>query len=61
MSTAELIQDKDDARMYRVEAIVDDGAVEVSLFSGPNALDRAISFAGTYYEKWGDPQGLAGY
>lgn len=58
---AELIQDKNDAGTYRVEAIIDDGAVEVALFSGPNALDRAIAFAGNYYDSWGDPQGLVGY
>lgn len=59
---AELAQDKDDPNTYRVEAIDDDGGCEVAVFSGPNALERAISFAGgSYYEGWADPQGLAGY
>lgn len=59
---AELVQDKDDQRVYRVEAIDNDGGCEVALFSGPNALDRAIAFAGSdYYEGWSDPTGLAGY
>ena len=59
---AELIQDKDDSSAYRVEAINDDGGVQVAIFSGPDALGRAIIFAGSdYYESWADPQGLAGY
>jgi hypothetical protein len=62
MVKAELVQDKNDSGVYRVEAIIDDGACEVALFSGPNALERAIAFAGgNYYEAWGGPQGLAGY
>ena len=59
---ATLVQDKNDPNSYRVEAFTDDGGCEVALFSGPNALDRAIAFAGgNYYEKWSDPQALAGY
>jgi hypothetical protein len=62
---AELIQDKDDPNAYRVEAIDSDGGVEVAVFSGPNALDRAVHFAaavpGAYYEEFGDPQGLTGW
>ena len=61
-TTAELVQDKSDPNIYRVESIDDDGSVEVAIFSGPNALERAIHFAGAsnYYDTWGDPQGLAG-
>lgn len=56
---AELIQDKDDSTSYRVEAIDDDGGCQVAIFSGPDALGRAIAFAGgDYYEGWADPQGL---
>ena len=59
---ATLMQDKNDQSMYRVEAVDDDGGCEIAIFSGPNALDRAISFAGgDYYDKWHDPGGLAGY
>jgi len=59
---AELVQDKNDPTTYRVEAFDEDGGCEVSLFSGPNALDRAIIFAGSsYYDGWKDTQGLAGY
>ncbi len=35
---------------------------EVAVFTGPNALDRAIHFAGSdYYDRWADPEALAGY
>lgn len=62
MTTATLIQDKNDPTAYRVEAIDEDGGCEVAIFSGPYALDRAIAFAGgNYYSSWGDPDGLAGY
>lgn len=58
MAKAELIEDRDVPGQFRVEAIIDDGAVEVAVFSGPNALDRAIAFAGgDYYEGWADPEG----
>lgn len=58
--SAELIEDKNHAGDYRVEAIHPDGSCEVSIFSGPNALERAAVFAGSYYSKWND-HGLAGY
>lgn len=56
--TAELIQDKEDPKAYRVEYINDDGGCEVAVFSGPDALNRAATFAGTYYDDWSDPNGL---
>lgn len=57
---AELIEDKNVPGRYRVESIDDDGGCEVAIFSGPNALDRAIIFAGggSYYDGWADPQDL---
>jgi hypothetical protein len=60
---ATLIEDRDTPGQYRVEAENDDGGMEIAVFSGPNALDRAIIFAGggEYYDGWCDPQGLAGY
>ena len=60
---AELIQDKDDPASYRVEQLhpETDGRCEVAIFSGADALDRAVHFACTYYEDWADPAGLAGY
>lgn len=59
---ATLIRDRLHPNDFRVEALDDEGGIEVSIFSGPNALDRAITFAGSeYYEGWEDPDGLAGY
>jgi hypothetical protein len=59
MTTATLIEDRDTPGQYRVEAEVEDGGMEVAIFSGPNALDRAVVFAGgAYYDGWNDPQGL---
>jgi hypothetical protein len=58
---ATLKQDATDPTVYRVEATDSDGGVEVAIFSGPNALDRAIVFAGSsYYDGWSDPDNLAG-
>jgi hypothetical protein len=61
MAKCELIEDRNERGSFRVEAIVEDGAVEVAIFIGPNALDRAIHFAaavpGSYYEEWDDPEG----
>lgn len=64
MPTASLTQDKNDPSQYRVECILEDGGVEVAIFAGPNAKERAINFVSEesrYYEDWADPQGLAGY
>lgn len=54
---ATLIEDKSEPGQFRVEAEIEDGAVEVSTFSGPNAADRAVYFASTAYETWTDPEG----
>lgn len=57
---ASLVQDRDNPLVYRVEAIDDDGGVEVAIFSGPYALDRAIVFAGGgWYDGWADTEGDA--
>ena len=34
---------------WRVEREVDDGAIEVAVFSGPDAHERALTFARRYY------------
>jgi hypothetical protein len=34
---------------WRVEKIVDDGEIEVAIFGGPNARDRAIEYADWRY------------
>lgn len=61
MARAELIEDRNNPGQFRVEATVADGGIEVAIFSGPNALDRAIHFAGGgtpgWYEVWDDPEG----
>ena len=62
MTTATLITDRVVANAYRVESIDDDGGCEVAIFSGPNALDRAVIFAGAvggYYDGYADPEGLS--
>jgi hypothetical protein len=57
-----LVTDKNNPGTFRVEAIDDDGGCEVAIFSGPNALDRAIAFAGgDYYSGWDDPEQLVQY
>jgi len=59
---ATIIADQKESGVFRVEAIDNDGGCEVAVFSGPNALDRAIAFAGgSYYDGWSDPDGVAGY
>lgn len=57
LNNATLIRDKLDENSYRVEGFTEDGGCEVAIFCGPNALDRAVCFAGggAYYEGWGDP------
>lgn len=55
---ATLIEDQKAPGVFRVEAVDEDGGCEVAIFSGPNALDRAVAFAGgDYYESWSDPDG----
>jgi hypothetical protein len=60
---AELIEDKEVSGQYRVEAQTEDGGCEVAVFSGPNALDRAVAFAGAsgYYDAWADRTAAIGY
>lgn len=58
---ATLIEDRKVPGQFRVEAEVDDGGMEVAVFSGPNAKDRAIIFAGgEYYDGWMDPEDHGG-
>jgi hypothetical protein len=63
MSIATLFEDRKTPGQFRVEAEDEDGGMEVAIFAGPNALDRAIIFAGggAYYTEWSDPHALAGY
>ena len=61
MMLATLVADREDPTVFRVEAVDEDGGCEVALFSGPNALERAIAFAAgaMYYADWVDPEGRA--
>jgi hypothetical protein len=58
---AKLIQDSV-GDGYIVSTCIEEGdhPDELAIFKGPNALERAIAFAGSdYYEAWHDPQGLS--
>lgn len=54
----ELIEDKNTPDQFRVEAIDDDGGIDVAIFSGPNSMDNAVNFAATTYKDFADPTGL---
>ena len=51
---AELINDANNNTDYRVEKITDDGGIEVAVFSGPDAAERARTFARRYYGSFKD-------
>lgn len=46
---------------YMVVTEAEDGSyIDFAYFSGPDALDRAIVFAGSdWYDGWADPENLA--
>lgn len=49
---AELFPDEGSEGDIRVECLGEDGEIEVSIFSGPRAMERAMAFANSYYEDW---------
>lgn len=49
---AEVARDKLRPNDWRVEKIGSDGDVEVAIFSGPKARDRAVRFADAEYRDW---------
>ena len=49
METAHLFQDRRVPGDWCVEWTDDDGAVEVAIFSGPNARERALAYADRQY------------
>ena len=51
---AQLMRDKSDPNVWRVEAIDDDGGCEVAIFSGPRARERATAFANNFYLTWAE-------
>jgi hypothetical protein len=46
---AKVFQDRVMRGDWRVECEVEDGAIEVAIFSGPNARERAIRYADRHY------------
>jgi hypothetical protein len=46
---AKVFQDRVTRGDWRVECEVEDGAIEVAIFSGPNARERAIRYADGHY------------
>jgi hypothetical protein len=51
---AKVFEDRQCPGKWRVERVDDDGGIEVSIFSGPNARERALQCAerqyGDFYE-----------
>lgn len=49
---AEVVQDRDDPHAWRVEKINSDGdgGVDVAIFAGPDARERATEYAAWKYE-----------
>jgi hypothetical protein len=47
--TAKVFEDRWSPGDWRVEWIDDDGGIEVAIFSGPNARERALLFANCQY------------
>ncbi len=46
---AKIFNDRIEPGVVRVEFFDDDGGCEVTLFSGPRARERALSFGRTFY------------
>lgn len=49
---ARVFEDRKTPGDWRVELIDDDGGIEVAIFSGPNARDRAIRYADGEYGRF---------
>lgn len=53
MEKAQVCQDKNHPNDWRVENVVDDGCVEIAIFSGPKAKERAERYADHEYDgRW---------
>jgi hypothetical protein len=63
MRKCTLTDDKINPSAYRVESVTEDGRVEVAVFSGPNAFNRAHHFAFSdgpcYYEECEDQSAVS--
>jgi hypothetical protein len=46
---AKVFKDRRNPEDWRVEWIDDDGGIEVAIFSGPNARERALRYADRQY------------
>lgn len=46
---AKLFRDRTGLDEWRVERVIDDGAVEVAIFAGPDARERALRYADRQY------------
>jgi hypothetical protein len=49
---ARVFEDRERVGDWRVEWIDDDGGIEVAVFSGPNARERAIRYANLQYDSF---------
>jgi hypothetical protein len=49
---AKVFEDREYAGDWRVEWVADDGGVEVAIFSGPTARERAIRYANLQYDSF---------
>ena len=47
--TGQVFEDREWPGDWRVEWVDDDGGIEVAIFSGPNARDRALRYADRQY------------
>jgi hypothetical protein len=50
MQKAQVCRDKNHPNDWRVEKVVEDGGVEIAIFSGPKAQERAIYYADKQYD-----------
>jgi hypothetical protein len=49
METAKVFEDRECPGDWRVEWVDDDGGVEVAIFPGPNARERALRYVDRQY------------
>jgi len=49
MNPAKVFEDRETSGDWRVEWVDDDDAVEVAIFSGPSARERALRYADRQY------------
>lgn len=47
---ASIVRDSMDRNAWRVERIDDDGGVEIAIFAGPHAKDRALRYGDKEYD-----------